>query len=158
MKGRLFLLISGIIMIIMGAISLISSAVSLPMVFGFDIIFDNYRYILMDATLQTPQMEPIINFMLKFLTFEAMLYGVIFSLVMAVTNIVAGIFGVRFNNRKDKANVCLGLGILNIVVIFLGFVIYAVITSPIILPFVIIYLVLPILYVIGAAKNKCQKI
>jgi len=135
--GRNLLLVTGILFIVFNAIG----AMTIPF------------------TLLT------IEFWLPMFGGEAMRYAWIFvyvaGILLSLFAVVVGILGVAFCNKPDRAGVLIGLAVMTIVLSILYNIVYAanilsfsdglgiftVITIP-------VTLVLPVLYIAGAAKNK----
>lgn len=72
----------------------------------------------------------------------------VLMLVTSAYHLVLGILGVKFCDRAEKAGLLIGLAILDVALVALGFVIASFTWLS------LIGLVLPILYLVGALKNK----
>ena len=119
-KGSTFLKVTGILMIVFGAIALIVSII---------------------AILGTYDMT--------------MLYvGGVFALISAVAEFVAGIIGVINAKLPHKANTCIVWGVVVAVMCIAGEIISMIGGSQFNVFSLICGLVIPVLYIIGAVKNK----
>lgn len=87
------------------------------------------------------------------ITFGQMLAGAIISSVAGVIYLAAGIGGVKYSNRPDKANQCMILGVLLIAEIILE-VVYNIALGQFQLYTIVSMLLLPLLYLWGAYRNK----
>ena len=129
-KGAGFLKVTGILMIIGGALALIFAIVAIAGVAAL-------AY-LSDGTVTT-----------------GLLYAACaVSLVSAVAELVAGIIGVKNCRRPEKAGTCLGWGIAVAALCVLGTVLNVVGGGAFSVASLLLGLVLPVLFIIGACKNK----
>lgn len=142
-KGRNFLKVTGILMIIGGAISIILGIVML--VSGLAIA---------SITTTTPDAETVIA--------GAAIGGVfivsaIIMLVSGILELIAGIVGVKNNNRPEKATACIVWGFivlaLQLISLILSFAGGSTSAGAIILT-IIFGIAIPVLYLIGAFMNK----
>lgn len=72
---------------------------------------------------------------------------------MAIIDLIAGIVGIVNRNKPEKAKVCMGLGITMIVFAVLGFI-SSIGAQDVNYVSSLFGLILPILYLVGASKNK----
>jgi len=79
----------------------------------------------------------------------------VFTVVMGIINLVAGIIGVANANKLEKAQLCFIIGIVLIVLQLIDAV-YSTIVGELSIFGIVVGLILPILFVIGANKNKEQ--
>ncbi|MDR0672032.1 MAG: hypothetical protein LBF64_06930 [Oscillospiraceae bacterium] len=120
MNGGKFLRVTGILMIIGGALSILFGVIAL---FGSVVA----------GALGVG---------------EALIAAAIIGLLGGATELVAGIFGVMYADRPGKAQICIVMGI---VVAGLSVVSSIISFNPLSL---VLGLVLPVLYLVGAFKNK----
>ena len=133
-KGTGFLKVTGILMIIGGAISVIMGIIAALGVAALVYISD--------GTVSS-----------------ALLYtSVILMIVSAVAELVAGIIGVANCKKPDKAGSCIVLGIIVAVLSVAGTILNSVGGGSFSAFSLILGLVLPILYIIGAVLNKKEHI
>lgn len=126
-KGASFLKVTGILMIIGGGISLIVAIVALLGI----------------ATLAVLGAS------------SGMLYAAgALTLISAVAELVAGIIGVVNAKRAEKAGVCMAWGVIVAVLCVAGCILTVVGGNDFPVFSLILGLVLPVLFIIGAAKNK----
>lgn len=126
-KGASFLKVTGILMIIGGGIALIVAIVALLGI----------------AALATLGVS------------SAMLYAAgALTLVSAVAELVTGIIGVVNAKRADKAGLCMAWGIVVAVLCVAGCILTVAAGDAFPVFSLILGLVLPVLFIIGAAKNK----
>ena len=83
----------------------------------------------------------------------AILFSALTVIVLAALNLIAGIIGVKNCDKPEKAQTCFILGALLIAVVLVNAIISAV-GGQLIWYNVVIGLVLPIIYLMGALKNK----
>ena len=133
-KGTAFLKVTGILMIIGGAISVIMGIIAALGVAALVYISD--------GTVSS-----------------ALLYtSVILMIVSAVAELVAGIIGVANCKRPDKAGSCIVLGIIVAVLSVAGTILNSVGGGSFSAFSLVLGLVLPVLYIIGAVFNKKEHI
>lgn len=146
-KGKNFLLVIGILLIIGAAIGVFTA-------FG---LFATVS--MMNST--DPQMvaalQPVRDtYALQGVTLDMLPAMAGFAVAGAVLNLVAAIIGIKNRKRTDKAMVCIVMGIILIVFVFADaafglangvFSVFGVAFS----------LILPILYLVGAALNKSSE-
>ena len=133
-KGTGFLKVTGILMIIGGAISVILGIVAALGVAALVLISDGA-------------------------VSSALLYtSVILMIVSAVAELVAGIIGVANCNKPDKAGSCIVWGIIVAVLSVAGTILNSVGGGSFSAFSLILGLVLPVLYIIGAVFNKKEHI
>ena len=126
-KGASFLKVTGILMIIGGGISLIVAIAALLGIAALAVLGAS----------------------------SGILYAAgVLTLVSAVAELVAGIIGVVNAKRSEKAGLCMAWGVLVAVLCVAGCVLTAVGGSDFPVLSLILGLVLPVLFIIGAAKNK----
>ena len=129
-KGSGFLKVTGILMIIGGGISIIMGIIAALGVAALVYISD--------GTVSS-----------------ALLYtSVILMIVSAVAELVAGIIGVVNCKKPEKAGVCIAWGIIVAVLSVAGTILNSVGGGTFSVFSLILGLVLPVLYIIGAAFNK----
>lgn len=129
-KGTGFLKVTGILMIIGGAISVIMGIIAALGVAALVYISD--------GTVSS-----------------ALLYtSVILMIVSAVAELVAGIIGVANCKKPEKAGVCIAWGIIVAVLSVAGTILNSVGGGTFSVFSLILGLVLPVLYIIGAVFNK----
>ena len=133
-KGTGFLKVTGILMIIGGAVSIILSIIAALGIAALAYISD--------GTVSS-----------------ALLYAsVILMIVSAVAELVAGIIGVANCKKPDKAVSCIVWGIIVAVLSVAGTVLNSVGGGSFSVFSLILGLVLPVLYIIGAAFNKKEHV
>lgn len=133
-KGSGFLKVTGILMIIGGGISIIMSIIAVLGVAALVYISDG------EAS-------------------SAMLYAsVAFMVVSAVAQLVAGIIGVVNCKKPEKAGVCIAWGVIVAVLCIAGTILNSVGGGSFSIFSLVLGLVLPILYIIGAVFNKKEHI
>lgn len=126
-KGASFLKVTGILMIIGGGISLIVAIAALLGIAALAVLGAS----------------------------SGILYAAgVLTLVSAVAELVAGIIGVVNAKRSEKAGLCMAWGVIVAVLCVAGCVLTAVGGSDFPVLSLILGLVLPVLFIIGAAKNK----
>ena len=126
-KGASFLKVTGILMIIGGGIALIAAIVALLGI----------------AALAAMGLS------------SAMLYAAgALTLVSAVAELVTGIIGVANAKRADKSGLCMAWGIVVAVLCVAGCILTVAAGDAFPVFSLILGLVLPVLFIIGAAKNK----
>lgn len=129
-KGSGFLKVTGILMIIGGGISIILSIIAVLGVAALVYISDG------EAS-------------------SAMLYAsVALMVVSAVAQLVAGIIGVVNCKKPEKAGVCIAWGVIVAVLCIAGTILNSVGGGSFSIFSLVLGLVLPILYIIGAVFNK----
>lgn len=140
MKGKNFLKVTGILMIIFAAIALIVNIITL-------VVFKSFA----SADVRASLSESIQTIAL------AAFIGIIFSCVGAVLEMVTGIIGIANCRKPQKATTCIVFGFillaLEIASLILTFVGGSTGAATIIIS-VITGLALPVLYLIGAFLNK----
>lgn len=133
-KGSGFLKVTGILMIIGGGISIILSIIAVLGVAALVYISDG------EAS-------------------SAMLYAsVALMVVSAVAQLVAGIIGVVNCKKPEKAGVCIAWGIIVAVLCIAGTILNSAGGGSFSILSLVLGLVLPILYIIGAVFNKKEHI
>lgn len=130
MKGKNFLKVTGILMIIGAAFGIIFGIIA----------------VLGSSALALALDESV----------GALLFASILSLIGAAIELVAGILGIKYCMRPEKANVCLVFGIIVAVLSVGGNIMSTAIGSDFSVFSLITGLVLPVLYIIGAVFNKQQ--
>ncbi len=129
-KGAAFLKVTGILMIIGGAIALILGFVAVAAVAALAYLSDG---VISSGLLYTAS---------------------ILALISAVAELVAGIVGVVNSKKPEKAGACIVWGVIVAVLSVAGCVLTAVAGADFPVVNLILGLVLPALYVVGALKNK----
>ena len=129
-KGSGFLKVTGILMIIFGSIAIIVGIVAIAGIAALAYISDGE---LSSGLLYTAG---------------------IFTLVSAVAEFVTGIIGVKNCKRSEKAGVCIGWGVVVIIMDIIGSILTVVGGSSFPVFSFLLGLVIPVLFIIGAVKNK----
>ena len=131
-KSNGFLKVTGILMIIGGGLSIILGIIAM---LGVALIV---------SALGTEEMLSL------------MIFATILSLLGAIVSLVAGILGVANAAKPEKANICIVFGILAAMLSVLGNVLTATSGGTFSVFNLILGLVLPVLYLIGAFQNKAR--
>jgi len=129
-KGSGFLKVTGILMIIGGALALILAIVAILGVATLVYISDGE------------------------LSSGILYASCALALVSAVAELVAGIIGVSNCKKPEKANTCIAWGIIVAVLCVLGVILNVVGGGDFSIVSLLLGLVLPALYIFGAIKNK----
>ena len=133
-KGTGFLKVTGILMIIGGAISVIMCIIAVLGVAALAYISD--------GTVSS-----------------ALLYtSVILMIVSAVAQLIAGIIGVKNCKKPEKAGTCMVWGVIVAVLCVVGTILNSVGGGSFSVFSLLLGLVLPVLYIIGAGFNKKEYI
>lgn len=135
--GKTLLKVCGILFIIAGAFSVIGSLGSIAIVGSWDS--------LPVSVLQVYEQSNI--------TKSSLTISIVLAVIQAVLFLVAGILGVKNCNRPEKAQGCMILAILCLVLV-LGSAVYSAMSGQLIIWSTLIWLVIPLLYLWGALKNK----
>ena len=130
MKGRKFLKVTGILMIIGGAFGIIGGIVAMIGAGALAAVLETSAGGLMLASA--------------------------LILASAVFQLIAGIMGVKNCDKAEKAQSCLIMGILVVVLSVVGNVISNVLGSSFNITNYITGLIIPALYIVGAVKNKSE--
>lgn len=129
-KGAGFLKVTGILMIIGGAIALLSSILA---IIGIAALV----YLSSDTSS------------------AGLLYASgAFLLISSVANIIAGIIGVKHCRKPEKAGTCIGWGIVIAVLTIAGMILNAMGGGQFSALSLVTGLALPVLYIMGAVQNK----
>lgn len=128
MKGRKFLKVTGILMIIGSAFGIIGGIIAVVGVGA------------MAALLETSS--------------GGLMFASILLLISAIIQLIAGIAGIKNSARPEKANSCLVMGILVAVLSLAGNITTSVLGGSFQVMGLVTGLVLPVLYIIGAVMNK----
>ena len=128
MKGRKFLKVTGILMIIGGAFGIIGGIVAMIGAGALAAILETSAGGLMLASA--------------------------LILASAVFQLIAGIMGVKNCNKPEKAQSCIVIGVIVAILSVAGNVISNVLGSDFNIINYAAGLIVPVLYIIGAAKNK----
>ncbi|MDD6269459.1 MAG: hypothetical protein PUA84_05325 [Oscillospiraceae bacterium] len=136
-KGAGFLKVTGIIMIIGASLGIIISILAL---IGTAAI---------SAMGNTLEITEAVDYNIGLLYVSGIL-----SLVGAAMEMVAGILGVANSKKPEKANVCIVFGVIVILFSLAGSILTVVGGNSFPVVSFLIGLVLPVLYLIGAFKNK----
>ena len=129
-KGSGFLKVTGILMFIFGSIAIVVGIVAIAGIAALAYISDGE---LSSGLLYTAG---------------------IFTLVSAVAEFVTGIIGVKNCKRPEKAGVCIGWGVVVIIMDIIGSILTVVGGSSFPVFSFLLGLVIPVLFIIGAVKNK----
>lgn len=140
-RGKNFLLVTGIIYIVLSVFSIFGVVGSL--------ITINLMHSADTQTVQLMQQQ----LAAQNVTLDMMKTSVVLSCIYVVFYMVAGILGIKNRKRTDKAQICFVIGII-LVVLVMGNAVYAVTQGTFAVWSVAIALVLPLLYLWGALKNK----
>ena len=128
MKGRKFLKVTGILMIIGGAFGIIGGIVA---IIGAGALA---------AVLETSA--------------GGLMLASVLILASAVFQLIAGIMGVKNCDKPEKAQSCLVMGVIVAILSVAGNVISNILGSSFNILSYATGLIIPVLYIIGAAKNK----
>lgn len=128
MKGRKFLKVTGILMIIGGAFGIIGGIIALIGVGALAAVLETSAGGLMLASA--------------------------LILVSAVFQLIAGIMGVKNCDKPEKAQSCIVIGVIVAILSVAGNVISNVLGSDFNIINYATGLIIPVLYIIGAVKNK----
>lgn len=128
MKGRKFLKVTGILMIIGGAFGIIGGIVAMIGAGALAAVLETSAVGLMLAS--------------------------VLVLASAVFQLIAGIMGVKNCDKPEKAQACLVMGIIVAILSVAGNVTSNVLGSSFNILSYATGLIIPVLYIIGAAKNK----
>ena len=128
MKGRKFLKVTGILMIIGGAFGIIGGIVAM---IGAGALA---------AVLETSA--------------GGLILASVLILASAVFQLIAGIMGVKNCDKPEKAQSCIVIGVIVAILSVAGNVISNVLGSDFNIINYAIGLIIPVLYIIGAVKNK----
>ena len=128
MKGRKFLKVTGILMIIGGSIGMIGGSIAL---IGAGALA---------AMLET--------------TWAGLIFACTLTLISAVVQFIAGITGVKNSARPEKAQLCIVLGILVAALSVAGNIISTALGDSFSVMSLITGLIVPVLYTIGGVLNK----
>ena len=128
MKGRKFLKVTGILMIIGAAFGIIGGII---------------------ATIGVGAMAAVLETSAGGLMFASVLI-----LASAVFQLIAGIMGVKNCDKPEKAQSCLVMGVIVAILSVAGNVTSSVLGSSFNITSYVTGLVIPVLYIIGAVKNR----
>ena len=128
MKGRKFLKVTGILMIIGAAFGIIGGIIAMIGVGALAAVLETSAGGLMLASA--------------------------LILVSAVFQLIAGIMGVKNCDKPEKAQSCMVIGVIVAILSVAGNVISSVLGSSFNITSYVTGLVIPVLYIIGAVKNK----
>lgn len=128
MKGKNYLKVTGILMIIGGCIGIIGGIIALISVGA------------LAALLET--------------SMGSLMFGSLLVLISAIIQLIAGIMGVRYCARPEKAQSCIVIGAVVAVLSVAGNLISVVAGNGFNIMNMITGLILPVLYIIGARLNK----
>ena len=128
MKGRKFLKVTGILMIIGGAFGIIGGIIALIGAGALAAVLETSAGGLMLASA--------------------------LILVSAVFQLIAGIMGVKNCDKPEKAQSCLVMGVIVAILSVAGNVTSSVLGSSFNITSYVTGLVIPVLYIIGAVKNR----
>ena len=128
MKGRKFLKVTGILMIIGAAFGIIGGIVAMIGVGA------------MAAVLETSA--------------GGLMFASVLILASAVFQLIAGIMGVKNCDKPEKAQSCLVMGVIVAILSVAGNVTSSVLGSSFNITSYVTGLVIPVLYIIGAVKNR----
>ncbi len=130
MEGKNFLKVTGILMIIGGAIAIITSVLSLITI------------ITMMAVIVYVGFSPLLAWITVILAFGG-----------SILELIAGIMGVKYCDDPQKAKMLLGYGVIIVAICILNNIIGLIIGTEFSVVSLLVGLVIPILYIIGASKN-----
>ena len=130
MEGKNFLKVTGILMIIGGAIAIITSVLSLITI------------ITMMAVIVYAGFSPLLAWITVILAFGG-----------SILELIAGIMGVKYCDDPQKAKMLLGYGVIIVAICILNNIIGLIIGAGFSVVSLLVGLVIPILYIIGASKN-----
>lgn len=128
MKGKTYLKVTGILMIIGGSIGIIVGVVAL-----------------LGATALAKLLET---------SAAGLIFGCILVLVSAIVQLIAGITGVKNCSRPEKAKTCIKLGVAVALLSLAGNIISVAAGNSFSFTNLITGLALPVLYIVGAVLNK----
>lgn len=128
MKGRKFLKVTGILMIIGAAFGTIGGIIAIIGVGA------------MAAVLETSA--------------GGLMFASVLILASAVFQLIAGIMGVKNCDKPEKAQSCLVMGVIVAILSVAGNVTSSVLGSSFNITSYVTGLVIPVLYIIGAVKNR----
>lgn len=128
MKGKNFLKVTGILMIIGGSIGLIAGVLAIISVGTVASLLETSAGVLMFAS--------------------------VLILVSAIIQLIAGISGIRYCAKPEKSNACIIMGALVAGLSLVGTLMSVSLGNDFNIMSMIIGLVLPVLYIIGAVLNK----
>lgn len=128
MKGRKFLKVTGILMIIGGAFGIIGGIVAMIGAGALAAVLETSAGGLMLASA--------------------------LILASAVFQLIAGIMGVKNCDKPEKAQICLVMGVIAAILSVSGNIISNVLGSDFNIFSYVTGLIIPVLYIIGAIKNK----
>ena len=131
--GKGLLKVSGILFIVFGGISLLLGVLAL-------------------AGLMMPGGAQMVE-QTTGVSATTVIIGAILIVVIAAVNITAGILGVKNANKPEKAQTCFIVAVVLLVIIIVNSVI-SVSTGQFNIVSIVIQFVLPVLYLLGAIKNK----
>lgn len=142
-KGNKFLKVTGILMIISGAINLLGSVLLLL----FGVLF-------VDAAVHANLTGA------KEVAAGLIVAGIVFIIIASIVQFLTGLFGVKNAKNPEKANVCILFGVLTVVIYvvsqilnFMGGAIHNYLDVMI----VVFGLVIPALYLVGAFQLKAKE-
>ena len=130
MEGKNFLKVTGILMIIGGAIAIITSVLSLITI------------ITMMAVIVYAGFSPLLAWITVILAFGG-----------SILELIAGIMGVKYCDDPQKAKMLVGYGVIIVAICILNNIIGLIIGTEFSVVSLLVGLVIPILYIIGASKN-----
>lgn len=130
MKGRKFLKVTGILMVIGGALGIVMCIV---------------------AIIKAKTMAGILE-----VSSAGLIFASILMLAGAVFQLIAGIMGVKYCDRQEKAQTCLVMGVIVALLSVAGSVASSVFGNSVSPVNYAIGLVIPVLYIVGAVKNKTE--
>ena len=130
MKGKSFLKVPGILMIISAAFGIIGGIV---------------------ATIGAGALAAVLETSAAGLVFASVLI-----LASAIFQLIAGIMGVKHGDNAEKAQSCLIMGVLVAVLSVAGNIISNVLGSSFNITSYITGLIIPALYIVGAVRNKSE--
>lgn len=140
-KGAGFLKVTGIIMIIGASLGIIISILAIIGIAAIDAMGN--------AVMDSMEITESVEYNIGLLYVSGIL-----SLVGAAMEMVAGILGVANSKKPEKANVCIVFGAIVILFSLAGSILTVVGGNSFPVASFLIGLVLPVLYLIGAFKNK----
>lgn len=135
-KGKGFLKVVGILLIIFGAFGMISSISSFAL-----------------SRTMTEEMMQMMEQLGTPVDSQTLIIAGIIGMVASVVYIVTGIIGIKNCNKPEKAQICFICGIV-LIVLELANQVYAIIAGTFGILSLILAFILPVLYFIGANLNR----
>ena len=144
--GTGFLKVTGILMIVFGAIAIVVTGIGIAAV-GVIEKMANSLASMEGITVDEALAEQGVSLGLLYM-------GMILSLVGAIVQLVAGIIGIKNCRRPEKAQTCLVWGVLVALFAVAGSILTPIAGGDFNILSLFTGLVIPVLFIIGALKNK----